>query len=122
MTDMRAAVLHSVGDLRIEEKPAPEPGAGEVLIRVTVCGVCGSDATEFGRGLVLAQPPVTLGHEFAGVVEALGPGVEGLAVGASVVCGAGVSCGECKPCREGRTNLCRNYSTIGFHHDGGLAG
>ena len=119
---MRAAVLHSVGDLRIDEKPVPEPGPGEVLIRVTVCGVCGSDATEFGRGLVLAQPPVTLGHEFAGVVEALGPGVEGLEVGASVVCGAGVSCGECKPCREGRTNLCRDYSTIGFHHDGGLAG
>ncbi|WP_448003108.1 zinc-dependent alcohol dehydrogenase [Agromyces bauzanensis] len=119
---MRASVLHGVGDLRIEEKPVPEPGPGEVLIRVGVCGVCGSDATEFGRGLVLAQPPVTLGHEFAGVVEAVGPGVSSPAVGATVVCGAGVSCGECKPCREGRTNLCRSYSTIGFHHDGGLAG
>lgn len=122
MTTTRAAVLHATGDLRIEQRPVPEPGPGEVLIRVGVCGVCGSDATEFGRGLVLAQPPVTLGHEFAGVVEAVGPGVSAPSVGATVVCGAGVSCGECKPCREGRTNLCRSYTTIGFHHDGGLAG
>lgn len=122
MSGMRAAVLHAVGDLRTDEKPVPEPGVDEVLIRVGVCGVCGSDATEFGRGLVLAQPPVTLGHEFAGVVEAVGPGVSSPPVGATVVCGAGVSCGECKPCRQGRTNLCRSYSTIGFHHDGGLAG
>jgi len=119
---MRAAVLHGLGDLRVEEVAVPVPGEGEVLIRVAVCGVCGSDATEFGRGLVLAVPPVTLGHEFTGVVEAVGPGVDSLAVGAVVVSGAGVSCGECKPCRNGRTNLCRSYTTVGFHHDGGLAG
>jgi threonine dehydrogenase-like Zn-dependent dehydrogenase len=71
---------------------------------------------------VLARPPVTLGHEFAGIVEAVGAGVTSPAVGATVVCGAGVACGECKPCRQGRTNLCRSYTTIGFHHDGGLAG
>ncbi len=119
---MRAAVLHEVGTLTVDERPVPEPGQGEVLIRVAVCGVCGSDATEFGRGLVLAQPPVTLGHEFAGVVEAVGPGVTSVPIGATVVCGAGISCGECPPCRQGRTNLCRSYTTIGFHHDGGLAG
>ena len=119
---MRAAVLHAVGDLRIDDIPVPEPGPGEVRIRVAVCGVCGSDATEFGRGLVLAQPPVVLGHEFSGTVDALGEGVTELAIGAKVVSGAGIACGECKPCRDGRTNLCRTYSTIGFHHDGGLAG
>jgi (R,R)-butanediol dehydrogenase/meso-butanediol dehydrogenase/diacetyl reductase len=122
VTLMRASVLHAVGDLQVDEKPVPEPAAGEVLIRVAVCGVCGSDATEYGRGLVLARPPVTLGHEFAGVVEAVGPGVDSPPVGATVVCGAGISCGECKPCRLGRTNLCRSYTTLGFHHDGGLAG
>ncbi len=121
MSPMRAAVLHEVGRLSIDEVSVPEPGPGEVLIRVGVCGVCGSDATEYGRGLVLAQPPVTLGHEFVGVVEAVGEGVTSVAVGATVVCGAGVSCGECGPCRQGRTNLCRSYTTIGFHHDGGLA-
>jgi threonine dehydrogenase-like Zn-dependent dehydrogenase len=122
MTTTRAAVLHDVGDLRFEEKTVPAPGPGEVLIRVAVCGVCGSDATEFGRHLVLAQPPVALGHEFAGVVAAVGEGVTSPPVGAKVVSGAGISCGDCKPCRQGRTNLCRSYSTIGFHHDGGLSG
>ncbi|MGN6326788.1 zinc-dependent alcohol dehydrogenase [Pseudolysinimonas sp.] len=118
---MPAAVLHAPGDLRIEEVEVPTPGPGEVRIRVGVCGVCGSDATEFGRGLVLARPPVVLGHEFAGVVEAVGPGVDGPAPGATVVCGAGVSCGACRPCRRGRTNLCTTYRTLGFALDGGLA-
>ena len=119
---MRAAVLHAVNDLRVQEVPVPTPGAGEVLVRVAVCGVCGSDATEYSRGPVLTVMPVTLGHEFVGTVEAVGSGVTTLAVGATVVCGAGVSCGECKPCREGRTNLCRSYTTLGLQHDGGLAG
>src|SRR6185312_8877443 len=52
----------------------------------------------------------------------LGEGVSSVAVGATVVCGAGVSCGHCKPCLEGRTNLCREYTTLGLQHDGGLAG
>ena len=118
---MRAAVLHSAGDLRIEEREATPPGPGEVLVRVAVCGVCGSDATEFDRGPVLTVMPVTLGHEFAGVVEAVGDGVA-IPVGATVVCGAGISCGHCRPCLEGRTNLCREYTTAGLQVDGGLAG
>ncbi|HEU4808080.1 MAG TPA: alcohol dehydrogenase catalytic domain-containing protein [Homoserinimonas sp.] len=122
MTTMRAAVLHAVDDLRVEHKEVPEPGVGEVLVRVAVCGVCGSDATEYSRGPVLTVMPVTLGHEFAGTVEAVGPGVTAPPVGATVVCGAGVSCGQCKPCRQGRTNLCRSYTTLGLQHDGGLAG
>lgn len=122
MTSTVAAVLHEPGDLRIETIDVREPGPGEVRIRVGVCGVCGSDATEYGRSLVLAEPPVALGHEFAGTIESVGEGVEGLEVGATVVCGAGISCGECKPCRAGRTNLCRSYKTLGFAFDGGLAG
>ena len=118
---MSAAVLHGPGDLRIEELPVPHPGPGEVLVRVTGCGVCGSDATEYSRGPVLSRPPVVLGHEFAGVVAEVGDGVD-MAVGADVVCGAGISCGECKPCRAGRTNLCRRYLTAGLQLDGGLAG
>ena len=121
MTRMRAAVLHAVGDLRIEDLPVPEPGPGEVLVRVSVCGVCGTDAVEYERGL-LSTPPVILGHEFAGVVAALGEGVSSPPLGASVVCGAGIACGECKPCRAGRTNLCRKYRTAGLQVDGGLAG
>ena len=119
---MRAAVLHAAGDLRVEDREVPTPGPGEVLVRVAVCGVCGTDATEYDRGPVLTVPPVVLGHEFTGVVEAVGEGVEGLEPGAVVVCGAGVSCGACKRCREGRTNLCREYRTLGLQLDGGLAG
>ena len=122
MTTMRAGVLHAAGDLRIEDREAPSPGPGEALVRVAVCGVCGSDATEYDRGPVLTELPVTLGHEFAGVVEAVGDGVTGLGPGAVVVCGAGISCGECKFCREGRTNLCTSYHTLGLQQDGGLAG
>ncbi|MEO5920349.1 MAG: alcohol dehydrogenase catalytic domain-containing protein [Pseudolysinimonas sp.] len=119
---MRAGVLHAPGDLRIEERAVPVAGPGEALVRVAVCGVCGSDATEFDRGPVLTVLPVTLGHEFAGVVEAVGEGVTSIAPGATVVCGAGISCGECKFCRGGRTNLCRSYRTAGLQIDGGLAG
>jgi len=121
VTAMRAAVLHAPGDLRIEERAIPRPGPGEALVRVTVCGVCGTDAIEFDRGL-LSAPPVTLGHEFAGVVAALGEAVDAPPVGASVVCGAGIACGWCKPCLAGRTNLCRTYVTAGLQRDGGLAG
>lgn len=122
MSGSSAAVFYGPGDVRIEARVVPEPGEGEVLVRVAVCGVCGSDATEYARGPVLSRPPVVLGHEFAGTVERIGPGVVGLAVGARVVCGAGVACGTCRMCRRGRTNLCTSYETLGLHHDGGLAG
>lgn len=118
---MRAGVLYAVEDLRIEQRESRAPGPGEALVRVGVCGVCGSDATEYAKGPVLTVMPVTLGHEFAGVVEAVGEGVT-LPVGATVVAGAGISCGHCKRCRQGRTNLCAEYATAGLQVDGGLAG
>lgn len=90
-------------------------------MRVAVCGVCGTDAVEWDRGL-LSRPPVVLGHEFTGIVEELGPGVREPVVGATVVCGAGISCGACRQCRRGRTNLCRTYRTSGLQVDGGLGG
>lgn len=122
MTGMRAGVLYAPGDLRIEDREVPVPGPGEALVRVAVCGVCGSDASEFDRGPLLTVLPVTLGHEFAGVVEAIGARVTGIAPGATVVCGAGIACGTCKFCVQGRTNLCSEYRTAGLQVDGGLAG
>ncbi|MFC9919897.1 zinc-dependent alcohol dehydrogenase [Agromyces binzhouensis] len=118
---MRALVFTGAGDATVATLPVPEPGPGEVLVRVSVCGVCGSDAAEYDHGPVLTSPPVVLGHEFAGTVERIGPDVEGLAVGATVVCGAGVSCGTCRACLRGRTNLCERYRTAGLQSDGGLA-
>jgi (R,R)-butanediol dehydrogenase / meso-butanediol dehydrogenase / diacetyl reductase len=118
---MKAARFYAAGDVRLEAVPRPPaPGPGEVLLRVRAAGICGSDALEFRSGPVLASPPVTLGHEFAGEVVAVGSGVA-LPIGSLVACGAGMSCGECRPCRSGRTNLCTSYATLGFHRDGGLA-
>lgn len=117
-----ASVYRGPNDIVFETRAVPEPGPGEVLVRVGVCGICGSDATEYARGPVLTRPPVVLGHEFAGTVERSGPGVDGFPPGATVVAGAGIACGACKMCRAGRTNLCAEYSTLGLQHDGGLQG
>ncbi|HLI58693.1 MAG TPA: alcohol dehydrogenase catalytic domain-containing protein [Solirubrobacteraceae bacterium] len=119
---MRAAVYRGPGELRIEQVPEPaDPGPGEIVIAVRRAAICGTDSSEWAHGPLLAVPPVILGHEFTGVVAATGPEVSGLAVGDRVVCGSGISCGECEWCRAGRTNLCARYRTIGLHVDGGLA-
>jgi threonine dehydrogenase-like Zn-dependent dehydrogenase len=125
---MRAAVYHGVGDVRIEQRAEPAPGAGEVLVRVAAAGVCGTDAGEYLHRPVMIRTDergtpdvVVLGHEFAGEIVAVGAGVDRSRVGELTVCGAGISCGTCVPCRAGRTNLCLDYHTIGFHRDGGLA-
>jgi (R,R)-butanediol dehydrogenase/meso-butanediol dehydrogenase/diacetyl reductase len=130
---MQAARYYGSGDVRVETVPVPVPGPGEALIAVGACGVCGSDAAEFShgplftQGLVAGHPvsgarlPVVLGHEFAGTVVSVGPDVTDDWVGRVVCCGAGVSCGACRNCRAGRTNLCSAYYTLGLHADGGLA-
>lgn len=129
---MRAAVFHGAGDVRVVARPVPVAAAGEVLVRVATVGICGTDAHEFAAGprlyAVDQRHPVTghvgplaPGHEFSGTIEALGPGVVGPPVGTLVVCGAGISCGACRACRDGRTNLCSRYATIGIHRDGALA-
>jgi (R,R)-butanediol dehydrogenase/meso-butanediol dehydrogenase/diacetyl reductase len=129
---MRAAVFHGRGDIRIEDRPAPRPAADELLIRVSVTGVCGTDAAELATGphLYWIGPPhpasghagpLIPGHELVGRVEALGRDVDGFRIGELVVSGAGVSCGSCRSCRLGRTNLCDRYWTVGLQRDGGLA-
>jgi (R,R)-butanediol dehydrogenase/meso-butanediol dehydrogenase/diacetyl reductase len=119
---MRAAVYHGPRDIRIESVADPvDPPPGEVVIEVGRAAICGTDSSEWAHGPLLARPPVVLGHEFVGRVVAKGSAVEEVAIGARVVCGAGVSCGTCAWCRAGRTNLCAGYSTIGLHRDGGLA-
>src|SRR4051794_9130944 len=119
---MRAAVYHGPGDVRIEaRRDPPAPGGGELLLDVLRASICGTDAAEYDHGPVLAEPPLVLGHELVGRVVAVGPGVGGIAAGDRVVTGAGVSCGTCARCTEGRTNLCERYFTLGLQADGGLA-
>jgi threonine dehydrogenase-like Zn-dependent dehydrogenase len=119
---VKAAVFRAPGDVRVESvaEPGP-PGPGEVLIRVSKAALCGTDSAEWAHGPLLARPPVVLGHEFTGQVIAAGAGVTGFPAGARVVSGAGISCGQCEWCGEGRTNLCAGYQTLGLHRDGGLA-
>src|SRR5689334_21387504 len=102
---MRAGVLYNPGDLRVEERPEPEPGPGEVVVDVSFNGLCGTDATEFTKGPMMVPlqvphsgsghvGPTVLGHEFVGRVVSAAPGSEEW-VGRRVASGAGVSCGRC---------------------------
>jgi (R,R)-butanediol dehydrogenase/meso-butanediol dehydrogenase/diacetyl reductase len=128
---MKVAVYRGPHDVVIEERPIPDRLPGEVLIRVRRSGMCGTDATEWKDGPHLfpsdTPHPVTgvsgafvPGHEFIGeVVER--DGDSRYTPGDVVACGAGVSCGECERCREGRTNLCSSYHTYGLNQDGGMA-
>jgi L-iditol 2-dehydrogenase len=108
---MRAAVLRGAGDVLVEERPVPEPAPGEVVVRVTSVGVCGSDTHyyEHGRiGRFVVQDPLVLGHEASGEVAALGPGVTSLARGQRVSIEPGVPDFTCEQCLAGRYNLCPN--------------
>src|SRR5438128_310937 len=114
---MKAAVYHGPRDIRIEDVPEPEPGPGQVLIEVARNGICGSDLhTYVGSstgGASMHVPGVVLGHEFAGTVVAVGPGVDDLRTGAAVAVAPIEWCGSCWACRQGSPNLCRRLALYG---------
>jgi len=113
---MHAVVLHAPHDLRIENYPVADLGAGKVLVRVAVGGICGSDLhyyQEGGFGNVRLQQPMVLGHEIAGHIEAVGPGVVGLTVGDRVAVNPSRPCGQCSFCRGGLPNHCREMRFYG---------
>ena len=119
---MRAAVLREFNrPLTVEDVTLDEPRAGEVLVRLAASGVCRSDLhAQEGRSVV-ANPPMVLGHEGAGVVEAVGPGVLGVAPGDHVVIALYGPCGRCEPCRTGQLQRCNGpsrQSTFGYMADG----
>lgn len=106
---MMCAVLHGVRDLRMEDRPVPEAGPGEVLVAVKRVGVCGSDVHYYTHGRIgdfVVRSPMILGHESAGVVAALGEGVKGLQVGDRVTVEPGYTCRRCHYCKSGQYNLC----------------
>jgi L-iditol 2-dehydrogenase len=107
--DMRAAVLRGVMDLALEERPVPEPGPHEVIVRVTAVGVCGSDVHYYEHGRIgpfVVKQPMVLGHEPAGVITALGSAVTRHRVGERVSIEPGVPDFTCPQCLAGRYNLC----------------
>jgi L-iditol 2-dehydrogenase len=108
---MRASVLRGPGDVVVEERAVPQPGPGEVVVRVSSVGVCGSDTHYYDHGRIgrfVVDSPLVLGHEAAGEVAALGPGVAALAVGQRVSVEPGVPDLTCPQCLAGRYNLCPN--------------
>ena len=123
MARMRAMLLDAPGrPLRPAELPVPEPGPGEVLVRVQACGVCRTDLHLVDGELPDPKLPVVPGHEIVGEVAALGPGVEGLALGRRVgVPWLGRTCGACRFCRSDRENLCDAALFTGYTRNGGYA-
>ncbi len=113
---MKTITVHAAKDLRIDEHDTPSPGPGEVLIRMERGGICGSDLHYYnhgGFGTVRLREPMILGHEVAGQVAALGPGVTGLTEGARVAVSPSRPCGTCGFCQAGQQNHCLNMRFYG---------
>jgi (R,R)-butanediol dehydrogenase/meso-butanediol dehydrogenase/diacetyl reductase len=130
---MQALRFHAARDLRIEDvAPPPDPEAGQVVVRVASCGICGTDLHEFAAGPIVtpvephpltgAQNPQILGHEFAGDVVATGAGVTRVREGDRVAIMPLAYCGHCAYCRRGLQQLCATMACVGLSHAwGGMA-
>jgi (R,R)-butanediol dehydrogenase/meso-butanediol dehydrogenase/diacetyl reductase len=131
---VQAVRWHARGDVRVEEvPPPPPPGPGVVQLSVSWCGICGTDLEEWQDGplfipvgaphpVTRARAPLVLGHEFAGVVTAVGEGVTEPARGQRAAVDTIVYCGTCHWCRRGEVIRCASLGALGLHADGGLAG
>ncbi|MGH2698166.1 MAG: zinc-dependent dehydrogenase [Actinomycetota bacterium] len=118
---MKVARFYAPGDLRVENLPKPEPGAGELLLRMRACATCGTDVKIFRFGHHHLVPPRVLGHELAGEIEAVGEGVEDFVPGDRVQVIAAIPCGECFECKYRSMSICANQESMGYHYDGGFA-
>src|SRR3972149_995996 len=98
---MKAALIHAPGDMRLEEITVPEVPAFSIRVRVKSCAVCGTDLRIFRQGDHRARCPVVPGHEIAGIVEAVRPGVRGVREGDKVCVAPGHGCGDCRMCKKG---------------------
>jgi L-iditol 2-dehydrogenase len=112
---MRAGVYYSNSDLRVEERPRPVIGAGEILVRIAASGVCGSDVLEWYR---IKKAPLVLGQEVAGTVVEVGPGVTAWKVGDRVVVTHHVPCNTCPTCLGGHHTACTTLHTTNFDPGG----
>jgi len=123
---MQALVLTEYGHLELDERPMPQPAAGEVLIRVAACGICGSDVHGYDGSSGRRIPPIVMGHEAAGTVVSTGPGVSQFHPGERVTFDSTVCCGICAYCERGEINLCDRREVVGvscgeYRRDGAFA-
>lgn len=123
MATMKAARLIRAGEpLSIEEIPVPVPADDEVLVKVAACGLCGTDIHLAVVGdIPVTRTPITLGHEGAGEIAAVGPSVKNFKLGDRVALLPAACCGVCRFCRVGRESLCETSSVYGMARDGALA-
>jgi threonine dehydrogenase-like Zn-dependent dehydrogenase len=117
---MLQALFTAPYEITIEEAPVPDPPPGEALVKVAACGICGTDL-KINEGHYLGRLPVTPGHEFTGVVEALGESVTGVSVGDLVAINPNLPCRRCAFCRIGKPHLCTDAQAVGVTRPGGFA-
>lgn len=117
---MRAVVIDGPGQVAVREVPPPSLGPGDVLVRVGAAGVCGTDVHIF-RGEFEPRFPLIPGHEFAGVVEAVGEAVRSVRPGQAVAADPNVYCEQCHYCRQNKQNFCENWQAIGVTRAGAFA-
>lgn len=115
---MKALFYPEFQKLTVTERPLPEFSENEVLLKVLACGICGSELETFKSQSPRRVPPLIMGHEFCGIIEAVGADVTGYRIGDRVASNSVVSCGKCDPCKRGLTNLCRNRQIFGMHRAG----
>lgn len=123
---MKALLLDAPSHLTLVERDLPVPAADEVRIRIRAVGICGSDLHGWDGSTGRRRPPVVMGHEAAGEIESVGPGVEGWRPGDAVTFDSTVYCGECAACKSGEVNLCAERRVLGvscadYRQDGAFA-
>ncbi len=121
MASMKAAVFERPNVITIKQVPVPAIGDDEVLIRVKYTGICGTDWSIYTGRYSADKLPMVAGHEFSGVVEALGRKAVGIAVGDRVTADINLSCGHCFYCRQGQKLMCPDFHQLGIHCDGSYA-
>lgn len=118
---MKSIVIKQPNELVIEEREVPQPAKGEVRVKVKLAGICGSDSHIYRGHNPFAKYPRVIGHEFFGVIDEVGEGVDRSRIGERVSVDPVISCGCCYPCSVGRPNVCSSLIVLGVHRDGGFS-
>ena len=118
---MKSVAIKQPNELVIEEREVPQPAEGEVIVKVKLAGICGSDSHIYRGHNPFAKYPRVIGHEFFGVIDEVGEGVDRSRIGERVSVDPVISCGCCYPCSVGRPNVCSSLTVLGVHRDGGFS-
>ncbi|WP_279084508.1 Zn-dependent oxidoreductase [Gilliamella apis] len=118
---MKSIVVKKPNELEIEEREVPQPAKGEVRVKVKLAGICGSDSHIYRGHNPFAKYPRVIGHEFFGIIDEVGEGIDPSRIGERVSVDPVISCGCCYPCSVGRPNVCSSLTVLGVHRDGGFS-